>query len=128
MQLKGAAMGNDSPTFVKLDQRLEAEPLVVGAHTLRLVARLSGWHTPVQGEAAALTSETPVPPEFATSGGAAAVRLAPLEVNVEDDDGIYQVPLIDPTREVIGGMAKGAAAIAALCILIMVAARLLARR
>ena len=116
-------MGSDSPTPVKLDRRLEADPIVVGARTLRLVAKLSGWQTPAQDGA-----RRGAPQGVVTTGGAAAIRIAPLEINVEDEDGTYQVPLIDPTREAISGMAKGAAAIAAVCTLIMVAARILARR
>lgn len=106
---------NELAPIGKLDRELLGEPVPVGTRTLQPVARLTGWSG---GQ------------HSGRAGGAGAwLQLQPVEVIVREEDGReYHVPVVDKTQMAIKGIWQGALVFAALCWLITVVIRLVARR
>ncbi len=100
----------------EVDQEVVGEPVQVGAYTLQPVARARGriWHSP-EGDG---------------QGKGVFMQLNPTAVRITDQDGSECLLPVPPSSDnsILRGMAAGAAAIAGVCIFIMLAAQLLSRR
>ncbi|MCX7706556.1 MAG: hypothetical protein N2204_00920 [Anaerolineae bacterium] len=88
----------------QINRILTAEPLQVGQRTVQPVARASGWYV-AGGE---------------TGRGAFGwVRLAPLDVVVQESDGSQRrIPLTDPSAQVLRQAFRSMALVAAVCLAI----------
>lgn len=99
------------PVRSKIDRELVGDPIRVGERTIRPVARLLGWSGSMGGPQG--------------GGGGAWVRLSPVKVIVQEKDGREQeVPIADPTREALRGIAMGALVIGILGWLLLLIVKL----
>ena len=94
------------PAFTKLDQPLNAAPIVVGQRRIQPMVRVAGWQTAASDGS------------FAGALG----RVTPQAILVQEGDQEYTIPVTDPQREIVRGLLTGALAVSALCLLIMVVA------
>ncbi len=99
---------------MRVDRRIEAEPLVVGGRRIQPVARLQGWA--LEGEEQGGS--------FVSRGG----RLTPEEIQVTTGDVEEIVAIDDPLQEPIRAMAAAAALVSVVCVMIMLAARVVTLR
>jgi len=93
------------PTRFK--KRIAGQPITVGERTIQPVAQVAGW----------------VGSGGSEMGDAAGtwLRVAPIEVVVHEADGVeHRVPITDPTREAMRGMALAALLGAVICWLIII--------
>lgn len=101
-------------SVTQVDQEMVGEPVQVGSYTIQPLARAQGrvWRAP-EGE-----------------GQGVFMQLNPTAVRITDQDGSESLLPIPSSSEnsILRGMAAGAAAIAGVCIFIMLAAQLLSRR
>ncbi len=100
----------------RIDQELTGEPVAVQGGMLVPVARLQGkvWRGP---------AEQPAGGHVSFEAGYA--RLTPVRAIVTGAKGQEQtVTITDPTSEALRGIGSGAASIAGLCLVLIIAARL----
>ena len=96
---------------VKIDQQLVGAEITVGGRTVQPVAQLKGWYA---------EGSTPM-----GGGSGAWVHLAPVEVTVREGNGNEQhVAVTDPTGLALRGLGVAAALVAAVCVLLILIARL----
>ncbi len=112
-------MGKSASAGVKIDRYIEAEPVIVAGKRIQPVARIVGWE---------MDSDEESSPFISRVG-----RVTPVEVRVDDsggDDGESQaiIAIDDPSQEPIRGILAASAALSAVCILIMLIARVAIRR
>ena len=97
----------ETPRPRKVDKWLEGEPIVVGKHSLRPKARLSGFIGWGDGENG--------------SGGGGWLKLTPQEVIARDAEGAEQrLTLNDPTAIALRGVAVAGMAVAVVSWLVMI--------
>lgn len=97
------------PTISPLDRNLTGQPIAAQGFTLTPVARLTGWEWGAPGR----------------GGLGVLARLNPTEVRVAAPDGAEStLSLVNSDFQSVRGMFAGAAAIAVVCSLIMLLARL----
>lgn len=111
-------MGKGTPSSTKVDRRIEGEPIVLGGRRIQPVARLVGWEMDGDEQTGSFVSRVG--------------RLTPLEVQVDhgsEQDGAQEVISIDdPLQEPLRGILAVGALVSAVCIMIMMATRVVARR
>jgi hypothetical protein len=111
-------MGKEAPSSTKVDRRVEGEPLVFGGRRIQPVAHLVGWEMDGDERAGSFVSRVG--------------RLTPLEVQIDHggmQEGAQEVISIDdPLQEPLRGILAVGALVSVVCILIMLAATVLARR
>jgi hypothetical protein len=107
-------MGDDSAPESGIDRRLEAEPITVGERSVQPVARLTGRRFGSGNEHGSFS--------------AAAVQLKPLEIVVREGEEEYTIPIVEPQREPLRALLITGIAVAAGCVLVMIAAGRIARR
>ena len=107
-------MGNGASSGAKVDRRIEAEPVLVAGRRIQPVVRLAGWE---------MDGDEQTGP-FVSSVG----RLTPLEVRIESGEEQEVLSIEDPLQEPIRGILTVGVVVSAVCILIMLAAQVVARR
>ena len=107
-------MGKGAPSSTKVDRRIEGEPIVSGGRRIQPVARLVGWEMDGEKRTGSFVSRVG--------------RLTPLEVQVDHDGEQEVISIDDPLQEPIRGILAVGALVSAVCILIMLAATIVARR
>ena len=107
-------MKNQAPSGAKVDRRIKAEPLFVAGRRIQPIARLQGWA--LEGEEQGGS--------FVSRGG----RLTPAEIQVTTGDVDEIVAIDDPLQEPIRAMVAAAAVISAVCLVIMLVARVVTLR
>ena len=107
-------MKNQAPSGAKVDRRIEAEPFFVAGRRIQPIARLQGWA--LEGEEQGGS--------FVSQGG----RLTPEEIQVTTGDVEEIVSIDDPLQEPIRAMAAAAAVVSVVCVMIMLAARVVTLR
>ena len=107
-------MDNGKSPWAKIDRQLEGEPMAVGDRMLQAVGQLQGWQMKA-GDG---------------SGGFSSIvaRLKPTEVIVHEGDDEYRVAVTDPQQEPLRGILMASIAVSAICLSIMLLARLAAMR
>ncbi len=98
----------------KIDRLLEMEPVTVGDRRIQPVARLAGWQFTGDKEHAS----------FAGMVG----RLTPMEVRMRTSEEETVIPVGDPDKDPLRSMAVTGVVLSIVCTLIMLAARIIARR
>jgi len=106
-------MGKEAPSGVKVDRRIETEPIVVGGRRIQGVARLVGLE---------FGDEKPSGSYMGRMG-----RLTPLEVRIDNGDAQEILSFEDPMQEPIRGILTFSIAVSAACVLIMLATKIVAR-
>lgn len=106
-------MGRNPKPPAKMDRRLEGEPVHVGDRTVQPVGRLTG--KPIRAGGA--------------QGGFSGVvaHLQPVEIVVRQGDATQTIPIADAQKAALRRLVMAGLAICVGCILIMVAARSLAK-
>lgn len=107
-------MGNKAPSGVKIDKRIEAEPILVGKQRIQPVARIVGWEMDGDEQTGPFTSRVG--------------RVTPVEVRVDNGESQTVIPIDDPLQEPLRGILATSAAVSAICILIMLVAKIAIRR
>ncbi len=107
-------MKNQAPAGAKVDRRIEAEPLFVAGKRIQPIARLQGWA--IEGRQSGGS--------FFSSGG----RLTPEEIRIDTGATQEIISIGDPLQEPIRAMVAAGAIVSAVCILIMLAARVVTLR
>lgn len=108
-------MGNAAPSGAKVDRRIEAEPIEIGGKRIQPVARLVGWE---------LDADPETSPFMSRMG-----RLTPLEVLIYSGEEQQEVISIeDPLQEPIRGILAASAVVSVICMLIMLASKIVIRR
>jgi hypothetical protein len=110
-------MGNEAPSSTKVDKRIEGELLIFGGRRIQPVARLVGWE--MDGD------------ETTGSFVSRVGRLTPFEVRIdhggEASEAQEVISIEDPLLEPIRGILAVGALVSVVCILIMLAAQVVAR-
>lgn len=107
-------MVRDPKPPAKIDRRFEGEPVHVGDRIVQPVGRMTG--KPIHAGGA----------QGRFSGVVA--RLQPLEIVVRQGDATQTIPIADPQKSALRGLVMAGLVVCVGCILIMLAARYLAKR
>lgn len=94
----------------RIHQILQAAPIEIAGKVIQPVAQLDGWWS------------------GGRNGAGAWVRLTPATLTVRDGALIYNVPMTDPTENVIRSFARIGATVALVSLLMMLLTTYLARR
>ena len=100
-------MRGQTSSYYKIDQRLVGPLATFGDRQIQPVAQLSGWQWG-NGRAA--------------NGGGAIVQLRPVAVLVHEHGTTRTVPLVDPDRVPVSGLAWIAAFVMVFCWIVMTSA------
>jgi len=107
-------MGRDQKPPAKIDRRFDGEPVHVGDRTIQPVGRITGKPIYAGGEQGSFSG--------------VVAQLQPVEIVVRKGDETHTIPIDDPQKASLRGIVMAGLVVGVGCILIMLAARYLAKR